>query len=360
MQQGRKAKRSSIDRLRARVWFEVVVYLSGGMSKQQLWKDIGFSRSAWFNYPKGTVPTMRIVNAVENKYPETGQILNANIWNILQGKKVSASKIKQEFVYFNSHFSTNYPIQNLEFWNDNSVIDFSKVLMRMTQVIATGDDRGTHLQTIISLMSLVKNSDVEIWNELCRLYRTFFPDFATQIHWPFKAEIFDVIDDYVRLREKRGINTIEDTSDDWSWRDRKLETISVLDDHYVNHFYSLFHENEDSRLTLRQGLIENISSRLSFKVCSSEKLMFHSWNLWEPAGILLLKIFNQRLIDNHHITAELFIACLEEQDFFSPYEQELLNYEYRMHIAQGIRLVPNLDFEKDTIEISFVSSKENL
>lgn len=357
LRQRRKPKRDSIDKLRARVWFESVVFFSGGMTKQQLWKDIGFSRSAWFNFPKGTVPTERIVNAVETKYPETRQILNANLWTILQGKKVSESEIQEEFMYFNSHFSANYPLQNLEFWSENSGIDFPHVLIKMGQVLATDDDRGTHLQTIISLMSLVENSDVEIWNELCGLYRTFFPDFATQIHWSFKDEVFDAIDDYVRLREKRGIRTIEAPSDDWSWRDRKLEIISVLDEHYVVYLYLHFYENKNSSMLMPRGVIENISSRLSFKICCNEKLMFHSWNLWEPAVILLLKILNERMIDNRNVTADFFIAFLEQENFFKPYDQELFIYEYLMYIAKDIKLRLDLDLINDTIKIIAVRSE---
>jgi hypothetical protein len=353
MQQRRKAKRSSIDRLRARVWFEVVVCLSGGMSKQQLWKDIGFSRSAWFNYPKGAVPTMRIVNAVENKYPETQQILNANFWRILQGKEVSTLEIQKEFAYFNSHFTANYPILDLEFWSENSAIDFSQLLMRIVQVIDTDDDRGMHLQVIISLLSMVRDTNLEIWNELCRLYRAFLPDFVTQIHWPFKAEVFDAVDGYVRLRERKGISTIEDPSDDWSWRDRRLEIVSVLDEHYENNLYAYFHENKISSMSAPKTLIDDISSILSFKVCTTEKLMFHSWNLWEPAGILLMKMLNKRMIDIRSLTAEVFVTCLEQVDFFNPYEQELLNYEYFMHVARNAELHLNFDFNADTAEISF-------
>ena len=75
----------------------MVVFLSGGMTKQQLWEDIGFSRTTWFNYPKGTVPFNRISNAVENKYPGTGQILNANLWKILKGKKYQFRIFKRSF-----------------------------------------------------------------------------------------------------------------------------------------------------------------------------------------------------------------------------------------------------------------------
>lgn len=87
--------------------------------------------------------------------------------------------------------------------------------------------------------------------------------------------------------------------------------------------------------------------------------MFHSWNLWEPAGILLLKVLNERMIDSRNITAELFIAFLEQENFFKPYGPELLNYEYLMHIAKDTRLALNIDFIRDTIEISSVRSKAN-
>jgi len=72
--------------------------------------------------------------------------------------------------------------------------------------------------------------------------------------------------------------------------------------------------------------------------------MFHSWNLWEPVAIMLMKILNEPLIVHSNITSELFITYLEQQNFFNPYEQELLNYEYLMHRVQDMRL----------------SSKENL
>jgi len=239
----------------------------------------------------------------------------------------------------------------LNFWGENSEIEFPKLVTTMGSFVGEGDDHGMHFQTIISLMSLVKDTDVEIWNELCRLYRIFFPAFSTQIHWPFKAEIFDLVDSYVRLREKRGINTIEDPSDDWSWRDQKLNTVSMLDEHYSDYFYLFFHENKVSLPSLPKGLIDHISSRFSFKVCTKDELMFHAWSLWEPAGIFLLKILKERMIDNHNITPEFFIAYLEQQGFFNPYDQELLNYEYLMHIARHTELRLNLDFVADTIEI---------
>ena len=357
MQQIRKPKRDSIDRLRARVWFENVVFLSGGMTKQQLWKDIGFSRSTWFTYPKGTVPTEPVVNAVESGYPGTRQVLNANFWSILQGKKLSIPEIENEFRYFNSHLTANYQILDLNFWSENSAIEFPKLVSMIGSFLGEDDDHGMHFQVILSLMSLVKESDVEIWNELCRLYRTFFPNFATQIHWPFKAEIFDALDGYIRLHKKRGIVTIEDYSDDWSWRNQKLEIISVLSDHYSDCLYSHFHANEFSLLSIRQNLIDNVSSELSARVCSNEELMFHSWNLWEPTGILLLKILNEPMIDSRDISAELFITFLEQENFFNPYNQELLNYEYLMHIAKDIRLTVNVDFIRDTVEISSVRPK---
>ena len=184
------------------------------------------------------------------------------------------------------------------------------------------------------------------------LYRAFFPDFATQIHWAFKAEVFDVLDKYVRLRVKSGINTIEDESDDWSWRDQKLEIMSVLDEHYVNYLSAYFHDNKISSMSIPQALIDNISSELAFKVCSNEKLMFHSWNLWEPAGILIMKILNKRMIDNRNITAEPLMAFLEQEEFFNPYDKELFGYEYFMHIAQNTRVLLDIDFFKETIGIS--------
>ena len=65
--------------------------------------------------------------------------------------------------------------------------------------------------------------------------------------------------------------------------------------------------------------------------------------------MLLSKLFNLRMIDKHQITPEFCISLLEEQGFFDPYNKELLNYEYLMHIAQNTRV--QLDFVSDTIEL---------
>jgi len=45
--------------------------------------------------------------------------------------------------------------------------------------------------------------------------------------------------------------------------------------------------------------------------------------------------------------------------FFQPYEQELLNFEYLMHIAKGTEVRLNLDLHKETIEIFTVNQNPN-
>lgn len=334
-------------------------FMSGGLSKQKLSKEIGFSQSTAFAYQKGTVPNEHIVKLTEKRYLGTAQILNANIWKILKGEQIEHREIQQEFEYFNSKFSINFPILNLEYWNEITVPALGPLLNQMIPVAYDNDEAGLLLQTILNIMSLVRNSNTKVWNELCETYRSLFPLFATQIHWQYKSEVFELIDSYTRLRKHQGINVIEDLDDNWTWRDRKLEISSVLDEHFIDQIYLYLHQKQVDIKSLPIGLLENFSSLLSYKICRNDTLLFHSWNLWEPACIELTKLLNEKMINNYEITAQLLISFLEHQGFFTFYPQELLNYAQKMDQALNSELRQNFDFVRNKLEITSVKTVES-
>ena len=104
------------------------------------------------------------------------------------------------------------------------------------------------------------------------------------------------------------------------------------------------HLNKIDTSKLPDNFIPELAEQLVDQFLKSENTMLHSWNLWKPVSVDIVRVIHElRIFEHNKLSVEYIMEMLEILGHFGAPNYDFTIYRERMILAQRFKHYPVLN-----------------